>query len=53
MSIPAIIFLVLSGMGLLYGAFMHGKPREDYNFWSILISTALTIGLLWWGGFFK
>ncbi len=53
MSTPAIIYLILTAVGLLGTAYMHGKPRDNYNFWSVLISTILSMGLLVWGGFFK
>jgi len=52
MKTPQIITLVLMGIGLLVAANQHGKPREDVNFWSALLSTAMTFGLLYWGGFF-
>lgn len=53
MSIPAIIYLSLTGIGLLASAYMHGKPREGvYNFWVSAVATVITFGLLFWGGFF-
>lgn len=53
MSIPAIIVLVLIGIDLLVAANQHGKPRDNTNFWYRCISVALTVGLLYWGGFFN
>lgn len=53
MKLPQILYLVLLGTGALLAAHDHGKPRSDNNFWTSLISTAITLGLLIWGGFFK
>lgn len=54
MSAPAIIYLVLIGVSLLVSAHEHGKPRDGkYNFWTSLVSTAIGVSLLVWGGFFK
>ena len=53
MSIYAIIYLVLSAIGLLIAANQHGKPKkEPHNFWSTLIATSIVIWLLYSGGFF-
>lgn len=53
MTIPAIIMLSLTGINLLFAAHLHGTKRPDYNFWVTAIGAALTIGLLYWGGFFN
>jgi hypothetical protein len=53
MTIPAIIVLAISGISLLITAHDHGKPRSDNNFWISLIGTIITLGLLYWGGFFN
>lgn len=54
MSTPAIIYLILSGMGLLIAANKHGKPKEgNENFWYTFISVCIVWPLLWWGGFFS
>jgi hypothetical protein len=54
MKAPQIIVLTLTGVGLLLDAYMHGKPKEGKNsIWLSLISRALSMGLLWWGGFFN
>jgi hypothetical protein len=52
MGTPQIIFLVLTGIGLLITANEHGKARKPTNFWSSLLSTAIIFALLIWGGFF-
>jgi len=51
MSTPAIIYLVLSLIGLIAAAYLHGKPTKT-NFWTTLLSAAIAISLLTWGGFF-
>ncbi len=53
MSLPAIIYLCLSGIGLLLSANQHGKERKPENFWSALIAGIIVWGLLYWGGFFS
>jgi len=53
MGIPQIIYIVLSAIGLLLAAYYHGKPRDNYNFWTVLVSSFIAYGLLIWGGFFK
>ncbi len=54
MSTPAIITLVGYGVLLLMSARMHGEvPRAKINFWVNLVRTSLTLGLLYWGGFFS
>lgn len=32
--------------------FKDGEPRDDYNFRVYLIDFLITLGLLYWGGFF-
>jgi hypothetical protein len=53
MKAPQIILIVLYAAGLLLAANNHKQPRTDENFWTSLISCAIVIGLLIWGGFFK
>ena len=54
MKAPQIIMIVLLSIGLLLSARYHGEDKEDtYNFWWTLASSAVTIGILVWGGFFK
>ena len=51
--LPQIIVLILLGMGLGMDLISHGKPRDtQYNIWASLIATTITLGLLYWGGFF-
>lgn len=54
MTVPAIIYIVLISISLLFEAHDHGKPKEGRNnFWNALIATAIVVGLLVWGGFFN
>jgi hypothetical protein len=46
-----MLFLLVFGLGI--SAAEHGKPRTNHNFWVQFMTTSLTIGLLYLGGFFK
>lgn len=49
-----IIYIALTVVGLLVAANQHGKPRDGYHsFWVVSFATALTLSLLYWGGFFN
>jgi hypothetical protein len=51
---PQIIVLAMSGLGLLIAANRHERPRTGKdNFWVSFIATCISLGLLYWGGFFK
>ena len=53
MHTPQIIYIILVAFSLLLGANQHGKPKEgNNNFWIELIVLLLSVGLLFWGGFF-
>lgn len=52
MSTPALIYLALTLLGLGVVLAKHGQPRPDYNIGVTLVNTAISIGLLYWGGFF-
>lgn len=52
MKLPAIIYIIISAINLLAAANLHGQPRSNYNFWTLLLGTAIGTGLLFWGGFF-
>ncbi len=47
-----VIYLVMLVMGLLLMANKHGKPRDNYNFWSYSVATVIQLSILYWGGFF-
>jgi hypothetical protein len=54
MGIPQIIYLSLIGINLLASAYLHGRARESkHNVFISLFGAALSIGLLYWGGFFN
>lgn len=48
-----IIYIGIMCIGLGLNAALHGKPRKDkYNFWTQLVSSAISIVILALGGFF-
>lgn len=54
MTIYAIIYLVLVGLNLLAGAYLHGKPKKDkYNFFTTVLAYSISLALLYFGGFFN
>jgi hypothetical protein len=46
-----VLGLLVLGLGLALGK--HGQSRKPFSFWETLINTAITFGLLYFGGFFK
>ncbi len=50
---PQIVYVSLSLVGLGFAIAKHGQPREPYNAFGLMIGTALSWTLLWWGGFFQ
>lgn len=53
MSLPAIIWIIISVMGLGVSLAQHGKTSvKRENFLFTLIAMGINVGLLWWGGFF-
>ena len=51
---PQIIILVLIIVGLGINLAKHGEPKnENSNFWISLTNATVTLGLLYWGGFFS
>ena len=53
MGIPQIIMIVMLALTLFISVANHNKPREGkYNAWQALVSIAIQISLLTWGGFF-
>lgn len=54
MGVPQICYIVIITLGLGISLAKHGEPKEDnYNFFTTLIASAIQIGLLILGGFFK
>ncbi len=50
---PQIIWIILTIMGLCLTAYNHGKtPKYSDNFWVCLLAKCISIGILYWGGFF-
>ena len=52
MGTPQIITLILMGLNLLITSHLHGQDKGKHNILYTLINAGLTIGLLYWGGFF-
>ena len=52
-ALPQIIILFLIVLSIGSSLESHDKPKTGKNsFWSSLISNAILLALLWWGGFF-
>ena len=52
--IPQIIYIVLMGISLGVALIKHGEPREhNYHFGLSLLGALISVGLLYWGGFFS
>jgi hydrogenase/urease accessory protein HupE len=53
MRAPQVIVIAVMSIMALLQAYLHGSPRTGrHNFFTYLISTAATTGILIWGGFF-
>lgn len=53
MGIWQIVMIVLYAMNLGISLIKHGETEiKKYNFWVTLISTVISVGILWAGGFF-
>lgn len=52
MRAPQIIFIVLMAMNFGVHAAKHGEPRDPYNIGWAALGVAVTVVLLYWGGFF-
>lgn len=50
---PQGIYLALIIMDLVLMAYKHGKPRKNYSIWEYVVSAAIVLTLLFWGGFFS
>ncbi len=49
---PQITMIVLIAMSLTIALIKDGQPRENYSFWTVLISLAIEVEVLYAGGFF-
>ena len=53
MGIPQIIMIMMMCLVLFINIVEHNKPREGKcNAWQTLVSIAIEVSLLTWGGFF-
>lgn len=52
MNIPQIIVIVMFSLNVGISLAKHGQSQGRYSFWATLISVAIWVGLLTWGGFF-
>ena len=52
MSIPAIIIIALYVFDIGHSIVNDGKPQGNRSFVVTFIATCISIGLLYWGGFF-
>lgn len=53
MGWPQIIYLALILYSIFEAASHHGEQRTGrHNLWATLVSAALSVGLVYWGGFF-
>ena len=51
MGAPQIIMVVLITLNVANNIFNHGKTKEVNGATAVLIDLPLTVGLLYWGGF--
>lgn len=53
MGIPQIIIVILYALNIGIELTRHGEPKQgNHNAFYTLIGTAISVGILWWGGFF-
>lgn len=52
LGVPQIIMVVLIISSIVISIVNHGKEREPYNAYSVLIGAVFEVALLYWGGFF-
>lgn len=53
LGIPQIIMLALMVFNITLNIVKDGEPKDEkYSFITTLIATAISFGLLYWGGFF-
>lgn len=53
MGAPQIIVIILLAIGSFSSLSNNGKAKGHYSFNDWLISPAIWVGLLYWGGFFS
>ena len=50
---PQIVMIIMITVSLTIALVQHGKLRTNFNFWITAIDTAILVGVLFAGGFFK
>lgn len=51
---PEGIYLAIVFLGLCFTISNHGKPKTgEHDAGAFLLASAITLGLLYWGGFFS
>ena len=53
LGMPQIIMIALIISSIIISIVNHGKKREPYNAYSVLIGAVFEVALLYWGGFFN
>lgn len=55
LGIPQILILAIYFMNIGISLAKNGERKDDgtYSVWSTLIATAISLGILAWGGFFS
>lgn len=52
MGAPQIVWIFLVALGLGVQIAKHGQPQSPYHAGKSLVGCAISVGLLYWGGFF-
>lgn len=50
---PQLIYIALMFLATGGALAKHGESKGTHNFGVALIADAITLSLLWWGGFFS
>lgn len=53
MGIPQIIIIVLLALGFGISIAKDGESKGNYSAGWTFLSTAIWVGILWWGGFWN
>ena len=53
MGTPQLIMVILLAIGMTRGLLKHGESDGTVSLPGITIGTCITVGLLWWGGFWS
>lgn len=52
MHAPQITLITLNIIGLLFSAYKTGEQKDPSELVSALVSTAISQGIVYWGGFY-